>query len=129
MFTGRTFGVVDVVIMLIMICGIFVSSKFLNYTSPNHIAVFKQNTVIAKYPLSDDVAFTVNGKNGPLDIEIKNETVKILHVNCPRQICKRSGGISGPYGRIVCAPNNILIKTYSSKSSLDSKNDVDAVAY
>jgi hypothetical protein len=125
----KRFGIIDIVIILLMICGIFMSSKFLILGHPSHIAVFRQNTLIAKYPLNDSTTFTVSGKNGPLDIEIKDKTVKILHANCPRQICKRSGEISGAHGKIICAPNNILIRINYSKSSPGNENNVDAVAY
>ncbi|MDR2579113.1 MAG: NusG domain II-containing protein [Chitinispirillales bacterium] len=121
----RPYGIVDAVVILIMICGIFFTASSLKSGRPDHIAVFRQNSIIAKYPLNDDIAFTVNGKIGTLDIEIRDGAVKILHANCPRKICQLSGGISGSRGQLICAPNNILIQIRSSKTD----NDIDAIAY
>jgi hypothetical protein len=50
---------------------------------------------------------------------------KIIHANCPRSICKQSGGIRNSYGQLICAPNNILIRVQASKSD----GDVDGITY
>jgi hypothetical protein len=110
-----------------MICGTFFTASFLKAGRPDHIAVFRQNSIIAKYPLNDNMVFTVNGKIGEIDIEIRDRSVRILHADCPRKICQLSSGISGTRGQLICAPNNILIQIRSSKTG--NNNDIDAIAY
>ncbi|MDR3012272.1 MAG: NusG domain II-containing protein [Chitinispirillales bacterium] len=122
--TIRRFGVADAIIIAMMTCAVFLTSDILRSGRPDIVTIFRQNTVIASYPLNIDAIININGKIGSLDVEIKGETVKILHANCPRQICRRSGAISGRRGQLVCAPNNVLIQIKPQKT-----DDVDAVAY
>jgi hypothetical protein len=120
----RMFTAVDAAIALATICGAAAAFAFLGSERPDRLVVFKQNSVIAEYPLGGDVAFTVNGKMGPLDIEIKNGIANIRHAGCPKGICTRSGGISNSNGRLICAPNNIMIQIQSANSG-----GVDGIAY
>jgi len=120
----RPCAATDIIIISAMLCGAFFTFSRLETGRPDTVVVFKQNAVIAEYPLNADVVFRVNGQIGPLDIEIKDGTAKILHAGCPRQICKY-GVISGSRGQLICAPNNILLQIRSSKTD----NDIDAVAY
>ena len=123
--TIRAFAAADAVIIVAMICAALAAGAFLGAGRPDVVTVFRQNAVAAEYPLGADAAFTVNGLLGPLDIEIKNGTARIIHANCPKKICRQSGGISNSHGQLICAPNNVMIQIRSSKSG----NGVDGVAY
>jgi hypothetical protein len=118
---------IDAAIILIMICGAALSLNLAKPERPNSVVVFRQNAVVAEYPLRDDVTFAVSGKIGPLEIEVKNGAAKITRTSCPRQICKRSGSINGRHGQLICAPNNILIRIRSPQTQTD--NGADAIAY
>jgi len=123
--TIRAFAAADAVIISALTCAAIATAALPGAGRPNTVAVFRQNAIVAEYPLNANAAFSVNGLLGPLDIEIKNGTAKIIHANCPRKICKQSGGISGSHGQLICAPNNVMIQIRSAKSG----NDVDGVAY
>jgi hypothetical protein len=121
----RPFAVADVLIISALLCGAFLTFDRLGSIRPDTVAVFRQNAVIAEYPLNNDASFTVSGKNGNVGIEIKDGAARISRATCPRGICRLSGAVSNANGRIICAPNNILIQVRPSKPG----NDVDAVAY
>jgi hypothetical protein len=123
----RACAFADIIIMLAMICGAVLSFNMIASDRPDRLIVFRQNNVIAEYPLRDDATFAVSGRIDRLDIEIKDGTVKILHASCPRQICKRSGAINSRYGQLICAPNNILIQIRPSQKNGGA--GVDAIAY
>jgi len=123
--TIRSFGVADIFIVFAMICGMLGTFPLLKSGLPERVVVFRDNSVAAEYPLNKDIIFNVNGKNGPVAIEIKNNEVKIKHVNCPHQICRRTGSISQTFGQLVCAPNNILVEIHSSKTA----KSVDGITY
>ncbi|MFP4014497.1 MAG: NusG domain II-containing protein [Chitinispirillaceae bacterium] len=123
--TLRSFGIADVVIIIALLGGIFTILPMVKATIPDSVAVFKQNTMIAQYPLDTDLIFSVKGNRGPVEIEIRDRKVRIIHVNCPHQICKRSGSISRPFEQLVCAPNHVLLEIRST----DSKKAVDGVTY
>jgi hypothetical protein len=123
----RSVGIADVFIAVIIIGGILAALPLLKSGLPDSVVVFRENSLIAEYPLDNNINFTVNGKNGAVGIEVINKEVKIAHVNCPHQICRRAGSISQTYGQLVCAPNNILIEIRSAKQA-KSKN-VDGVTH
>ncbi len=122
----RAFTAIDAVIAAAMICGAVAAFASTNSIRPDRVAVYRQNAVIAEYPLKDDISFTVNGKIGEVGVEIKNGTASINHATCPKGICKLSGAISNPNGRLICAPNNIMVKIMSAG---DGKSGVDGVTY
>lgn len=123
--TLRSFAIADVIIIIILLGGIFTIVPMIKSSMPNSVAVFRQNTMIAEYPLDTDLIFSVKGNRGPVEIEIKDRQVSILHVNCPHQICRRSGSISHPFEQLVCAPNHILLEIRSG----GSEKAVDGVTY
>ena len=108
-------GIADIFIAAVMICAMFAVLPFLKSGLPNSVAVFRNNSLMAEYPLDNNINFTVNGKNGAVGIEIINKEVKIAHANCPHQICRRAGSISQTHEQLVCAPNNILVEIRSAK--------------
>jgi hypothetical protein len=122
----RAFTAIDAIIAAAMICGAVAAFASTNSIRPDRVAVYRQNTVIAEYPLKDDISFTVNGKIGEVCVEIKEGTVSITQTTCPKGICKLSGAISNPNGQLICAPNNIMVKITSAG---DGKNGVDGVTY
>jgi len=124
----RAFTVIDAVIAAAMICGAAAAFASANSIRPDRVAVYRQNTVIAEYPLKNDVSFTVNGKNGEIGIEIKNGTASISRAACPKGICKLSGAISNPNGRLICAPNNIMVQILPAGGEKNG-GDVDGVTY
>jgi len=122
----RVFAIADAVIVFALICAAIAAGTRLGACHPDAVTVFRQNAVVAEYPLAIDAAFTVDGRLGPLDIEIRNGTARIVHAECPKKLCcRQSGGISNPYGQLICAPNNVMVQIRSSKSG----RDVDGVTY
>jgi hypothetical protein len=123
----RTFTAIDAAIAAAMICGAAAAFASASSIRPDRVAVYRQNTVIAEYPLKNDISFTVNGKIGEVGIEIKNGATAINHATCPKGICTLSGAISNPNGQLICAPNNIMIKIMSAGNG--GNGGVDGVTY
>jgi hypothetical protein len=89
------------------------------------VAVYKNNTLIAEYPLSENRRFTVDGAIGPMLIRINKTAVRVEHATCPKQLCVKTGAISLPYQQIICAPNKIIIEIQLK----DGERDFDAISY
>ncbi|MFP4163216.1 MAG: NusG domain II-containing protein [Chitinispirillaceae bacterium] len=121
----KKFHIADVFIIALLLGGIFSALPMLNSSMPDSVAVFRDNTLIAEYPLDTDLIFSVKGDRGAMEIEIKDRKVRINHVNCPHQICKRSGFIHKPLEQLVCAPNHILLEIRSTGSEMK----LDGVTY
>ena len=126
--TPRAFTAADAVIAAATICGAIAAFATAAAVTPDRIAVYRQNTIIAEYPLKDDVSFTVNGKIGTVGIEIKNGAASIVHATCPKGICTAAGAASGPNMQLICAPNNIMVKILSANGS-GAEGGVDGVTY
>jgi len=124
----RAFTVVDATIAAAMICGAIAAFAAATTIQPDRIAVYRQNTIIAEYPLKDDISFTVNGKIGPVNIEIKNGAASIAHATCPKGICTTAGAANSPNVQLICAPNNIMVKILSAGNG-GGNGDVDGVTY
>lgn len=94
-------------------------------SSPRTVLVYRDNTVIAEYPLSADGEYTVQGYEGPMVVEIRNGHVSVIHSTCRRHICVRTQAVSHPGRQIVCAPNHVVIRV---SADTREEGDVDAVA-
>jgi len=123
----KTCAVADVTIVSLMICCIAATFPILRASRADRVAVFRQNALIAEYPLEEDIAFTVSGRRGPIDIEIKSGVAKILHADCTNRVCKKTGGISHSYEQLICAPNNILVEIRAA--AVSDTSDIDGISY
>jgi len=124
----RTLTAIDAALAAAMILGAVAAFAAAGSTRPDRVVVYRQNTVIAEYPLKDDISVKVNGKIGEVGIDIKNGTATISHATCPKGICKLSGAISNPNGRLICAPNNIMVRILPAGGGGED-GGVDGVTY
>lgn len=62
------------------------------------------------HPINQDGILKVQGKLSEVSIEIHNRRVRILHSDCPDQICIKAGWISQSYEFILCAPNQVIVR-------------------
>jgi len=122
----RTFTAIDAMIAAAMICAALAAFAAAATVLPDRVAVYRQNTIIAEYPLKDDISFTVNGKIGPVSIEIKNGAASITRSACPKGICAMAGAANSPNVQLICAPNNIMVKILSTAGG---NGGVDGVTY
>jgi len=123
----KTCTAADVTIISLIICCVVATFPILRSSRAGRVAVFRQNALIAEYPLEDDIAFTVSGARGPLEIEIRSGVAKILHADCTNRVCKKTGGISHSYEQLICAPNNILVEIRAAAAG--DTGEVDGVSY
>lgn len=105
----------DSIIVLIILAGIFTTFPAIKTLTPGKVTIFKDNQIIAEYPVNQNNTFEVNGKKGLVKIEIKNHSVSVRESSCPHQLCIRQGSISKAQNQIVCIPNHILITISAQK--------------
>jgi len=60
-------------------------------------------------PANIDTIVTVNGRLGPIVIEIKNGSAYVKSSSCSGKICVKTGAITKPGQAIACVPNRLLI--------------------
>jgi hypothetical protein len=125
----RAFTAIDAALAAAMICGAIAAFAATGSVRPDRVVVWRQNTVVAEYPLKNNISFTVNGKNGEVGIEIKNGAANISHATCPKGICKLSSPISAPNAQLICAPNHIMIQIQSAGGGKNGGGEVDVITY
>lgn len=73
---------------------------------------FREGTSVQK--------FTIDGKIGQAEIEVKGQEVRMLKAPCPDQICVKQGWLKNAGHSIICVPNEVVIY-------LDAEAPVDGV--
>lgn len=114
--------------IVIIVALLFVSVAFIPFMgsqSRDTVLVYKGADVIAEYRLDEDRVFHVDGVDGTLEIEIRNERVRVHSSPCRHQICVNTGWISRSYEQIICAPNLVLLLIHSNSE----EEEIDAVTY
>jgi hypothetical protein len=115
----------DVVLIIGLIVATTFSFRLFEGTGTPTVLIYRDNMVIAQYPLTEEKTVSVQGKIGDVEICIKNGAVKIDKSSCDHQICVRTGAITNQYGQLICAPNHILV---SIRSRENKRLQLDAIA-
>ena len=121
----RPLRVLDIVIIVALL---FVSAAFIPFMdSQSHdtVVVYRGGDVIAEYRLDQDRTFQVDGVDGTLEIEIRDEKVRVHSSPCRHQICVNRGWISRSYEQIICASNLVLLLIHSNSE----EEEIDAVTH
>ena len=79
------------------------------------VVVQADGVIIARYPLSEDGVFVLNG--GLNTIEIKDGKVRMMEAHCPNLQCVHQGWIRRGHQSIVCLPNKLIV-------TIEGDNDV-----
>ncbi|MBN1981684.1 MAG: NusG domain II-containing protein [Chitinivibrionales bacterium] len=83
----------------------------------SQLFIYKDNTLSAIYPLSQDRSFVIRGHQGAIVCSIEKKRVRVTSADCRNQICVKTGWIQSPFQQIVCAPNHILVVIRQSQTS------------
>lgn len=84
--------------------------------------IYYQNEVVETIDLSkkEIKEYKVNGKNGPIIIEVNDGKIRVKEEKSPLHICSKQGYISKSTETIICLPNEIVIQ-------IEEKDTVDTV--
>ena len=119
----RIFGPLDGLIAAALLCGAAVALPALRQAGPVQVLVYRDNHLLARYPLSAQAEFTVDGAHGAVRVRIAGGRAHIVSSSCPNKICMATGAVSSPGATIACAPNHVLLQLIGGK-----KDSPDAVA-
>jgi hypothetical protein len=119
----RRFTPLDAVLILALLCAGSAFIPFAASHAPSLAVVYRDNRIVAEYPLSSPAEFFVKGENGGVIVRISDAAVSVVSSRCPRQICRHSSAIRRPFEQIVCVPNHLLIEIKSGE-----RRDIDAIA-
>lgn len=80
------------------------------------VYVYKDNTLTAVYPLSENRSVDVGGTNR---LCIKDGAAYIDYADCPDGLCVKQGKIRSAGRSIVCLPNRVTV-TVAGKAEADA---------
>jgi hypothetical protein len=114
----RTFAFLDGLLALCLLAAGAVFVPLMQSRAPAEVVVHVDDRIAARYPLSAETSFEVDGTIGPLTIRVHNKGVSVTHATCPRGICVASGTIHLAGQQIVCVPNHVIVEI-SSRTTPD----------
>lgn len=88
--------------------------------SCDSIRITADGELLGVYSLKEDQVIPVGSSNV---CEIQDGKIRMIHADCPDQLCIKQGAIGASGGMIVCLPNKIIIEGENSHSSDDSGAD------
>ncbi|MCD6181608.1 MAG: NusG domain II-containing protein [Candidatus Cloacimonetes bacterium] len=99
------------VILLLIAGGIFFGQQRRNVNQ--RVVVFRDDSQLGSYPLSQDATIQIDTH---CTFQIENRRVRMLHSDCPNQLCVKQGWSTGL--PIICVPNHIIIRIQSGEEPL-----------
>lgn len=96
----------DFILILLLSTVIFIFYLFLNNQKP-YAYVYYENNLIKKIDLKKDDIYKVNGYNGEVIIEVKDNKLRVKKENSSLHLCSKQGFVNNI--PIVCLPNKIVI--------------------
>ena len=120
----KTVTLFDFLLIICLITGAFFSLPVIYAHQPSTVAVYKDNSLYAEYPLCEDREITLRGHEGPMKIQVQGCRVSIISSTCKEQICVKSGHISASFQQLICAPNHVLVEIRSKNKA---GKEIDAI--
>lgn len=100
------------------------ASDFLNKDKKKEVVVNYKNEEILRVDMRIDETYTVAGTLGDVDVEVKDEAVRVEKENSPYHLCSVQGWVEDTGRPIICLPNEIVVKIEASE---DTEDGVDTV--
>ena len=105
-------------ILALIVVGLVLLFAFRGGAGAGSYAVVEvDGKAVARYPLTQDGVFELNG--GTNTMEIRDGKVRVIDANCPNRECVRQSWIRGANQSIVCLPNRVVITITGGESSVD----------
>ena len=80
---------------------------------------------IASFPLSEEVTYVIDGKNGGTNtLMIKDGYAWVEDASCPDGLCRNMGKIHNSSQSIICLPNEVVIRITGGEEA-----EIDAVIH
>ena len=82
--------------------------------------VSRGGEILAALPLGRDGVTEFAADSHPFAVEVSGGRVRVLHADCPDQVCVRSGWIRYGGQSLVCLPYRVIVELPRGKSGADA---------
>ena len=104
------------VLAILLVCAA-AAALIANRAAGEWVVVRVDTVETARYPLSADGEYELNGGTNTLVIE--NRQAYVSHADCPDKLCVNQGRIRGSGQMIVCLPNRVTVTIEGVSSGVD----------
>lgn len=107
----------DIKLIVVVFVVVILSIILLNIFKKNgsFAKVYYEDDLILTIDLSKDNNYKVDGYNGEVLIEVKDNKIRVEKENSPKHLCSKQGFIDSTMQTIVCLPNKIIIEIEGNK--------------
>lgn len=102
----------------------FIISGIQDQNKRKEVVVNYKNQEILRKNMHENAVYTVVGTLGEVQIEVKDEAVRVEKENSPYHLCSIQGWIKDTGRPIICLPNEIVVQIEASE---DTEDGVDTV--
>lgn len=120
----RIFGPLDGILAAVLIAATVVFVPAMHSRQPSTVVVYRNDRVVARYPLTREQELTIQGTQGPVKLAVDGHAVHVTESSCRKHLCVHSGAIRKVGQQIVCVPNHIIVEIKGSGQA----GEVDAVS-
>lgn len=97
---------------------------WMNKDKPKEVVVNYKSEEILREDMRKDGTYVVKGTLGDVEIEVKDEAVRVEKENSPYHLCSIQGWVEDTGRPIICLPNEIVVQIEAGE---DTDNGVDTV--
>lgn len=111
------------IVSLLFYVPLFVED-WMNKDKPKEVVVNYKSEEVLREDMRVDGTYVVKGTLGDIEIEVKDEAVRVEKENSPYHLCSIQGWVEDTGRPIICLPNEIVVQIEAGE---DTENGVDTV--
>lgn len=111
------------IVSLLFYVPLFVED-WMNKDKPKEVVVNYKSEEVLREDMRVDGTYVVKGTLGDVEIEVKDEAVRVEKENSPYHLCSIQGWVEDTGRPIICLPNEIVVQIEAGE---DTENGVDTV--
>ena len=96
-------------ILLFVFLSLFITFKIISKEGTK-AKVYYEDKMVLDVDLKINKNYIVKGFNGEVEIEVRDNKIRVIKETSPYHLCSKQGFISKSTESIICLPNKIVIK-------------------
>lgn len=103
---------------------LWLAANFLLPKENHTIRITVDGELFGEFSLDEDQEIAIGNTN---ICKIQDGEVRMIHADCPDQLCIHQRAVNAAGGSIVCLPNRVVIEAVTGTEVPEAENGIDAV--
>lgn len=117
----RKADIVLIIVLALIPCAMLIYNvKTAAAKTGAYLCVMVDGFETGRYSLEEDQVIRIGDTNV---CEISDGRVRMIHADCPDQICVHSADIGAEGGIIVCLPNKVILSIINADTTIETELD------